>query len=163
MEGTTAGPAILVAEASQPEIASRCELCRGLSIMMSTQIDNQQVAATDSDIILESCDNVHFKVHRVNLRMHSDIFADAEDISSSSVIPKPIEQPEIVSLSESSAVLDLLLQYMYRQPPPELADISFELLAGLAEAAEKYRVYYAIDGCKRAMRYVPPPVRGYPS
>ncbi|TFK62874.1 hypothetical protein BDN72DRAFT_964285 [Pluteus cervinus] len=146
------------------------------------QTVSPRFAAEDADIILQSSDGVHFKVHRINLKMHSDIFADAEDISSlsssssaspslihvGSASPAPTHgqdsstsstssstfksSAEVVALSESAPVLELLLQYMYRQPPPDLSKVAFELLAGLAEAAEKYRVYYAIDGCRRAMR-----------
>ncbi|KAF8647237.1 hypothetical protein AX16_006829 [Volvariella volvacea WC 439] len=119
-------------------------------------------AADDADIILQSIDNVQFRLHRINLRMHSDIFADAEAISTNdqlSASANSSQPPEVVHLSEHSSVLELLFQYMYRQPPPDLSPsteggpgVAFEVLAGLAEAAEKYRVYYAIDGCKRAMR-----------
>ncbi|KAK0457760.1 uncharacterized protein EV420DRAFT_1547224 [Desarmillaria tabescens] len=108
---------------------------------------SERFNAADSDITLASRDNVHFKVHRINLKMHSDIFADAEDISSST--PNAIS--EVVSLTETASTLDLLLQYMYRQPPPDLSEIEFSRVADLAEAAEKYRVYFAIDACKRSM------------
>lgn len=84
--------------------------------------------------------------------MHSDIFADAEDISTSSSDAVSPKQAETVALTETSAVLDVLLQYMYRQPPPDLTEMEFELLADLAEASDKYSVYFAIDACSRAMR-----------
>ncbi|KAK0218155.1 hypothetical protein IW262DRAFT_1463601 [Armillaria fumosa] len=113
---------------------------------------SERFNAVDSDITLASHDNVHFKVHRINLKMHSDIFADAEDISSST----PATTSEVVSLTESASVLELLLQYMYRQPPPDLSEIEFSRVADLAEAAEKYRVYFAIDACKRSMWYAAP-------
>ncbi|KAJ8496792.1 hypothetical protein ONZ45_g12296 [Pleurotus djamor] len=146
---------------------------------------SERFDAADSDITLRSCDGVLFKVHRINLKMHSDIFADAEDISSSSSLgpstrdsppssaPSPSESSststetirsppsppsvsklhsEQVQLSESSEVLNVLLQYMYRQPPPDLYELEFEVLEQVAEAADKYRVFFAIDACKRAMR-----------
>jgi len=58
---------------------------------------------------------------------------------------------EVVPLTESSAVLELLLQYMYRQPQPDLKNVDFETLAGVAEAAEKYQVFTAISWCKMLM------------
>ncbi|KAL0956165.1 hypothetical protein HGRIS_002325 [Hohenbuehelia grisea] len=123
---------------------------------------SERFAADDSDISLCSCDGTIFKVHRINLKMHSDIFADAEAISSSpdsaasesSSTSKP--NREVVSLSETAEVLEVLLQYMYRQPPPELSELDFKTVSAVAEASEKYGVYFAIDSCKRAMRDVIP-------
>jgi len=37
---------------------------------------------------------------------------------------------------------------MYRQPQPDLKDMDFDILAGVAEAAEKYQVFAAISLCK---------------
>ena len=50
-------------------------------------------------------------------------------------------------LSESSTVLDLLLQYMYHQHQPDLEDVDFQVLAEAAEVAEKYEVYSATAVC----------------
>ncbi|KDQ25442.1 hypothetical protein PLEOSDRAFT_1046241, partial [Pleurotus ostreatus PC15] len=109
--------------------------------------------APDSDISLLSSDNVLFKVHRINLKMHSDIFADADDISTFKTSNQ--QAPEIVALAEHSTVLSILLRYMYRQPPPDLSALAhddFLLLEQIAEAAEKYRVFFAIDAAVRALR-----------
>jgi hypothetical protein len=92
---------------------------------------------------------VLFKVHRKNLEVHSDIFADAENATS----PEPGSNVA-VELAESAAVLDLLFQYMYRQLPPNLQDVEFTICAGLAEAAEKYYVYSALNLCRNKMKYV---------
>ena len=105
------------------------------------------VCAPDSDIILQSSDAVLFEVHRKNLEVHSEGFAGADAISSSS-------EKEVVPLSENSAVLELLLQYMYRQPQPDLRNVKFAALAALAEAAEKYQVYSATTVCNIFMRFV---------
>ena len=59
-----------------------------------------------------------------------------------------------VDLEESSEVLDLLLQFMWRQTQPDLTSVNFEILAPLSEAAEKYEVFAAIPACKTGMRYV---------
>jgi DNA-binding transcriptional regulator YbjK len=90
---------------------------------------------------VSSSDGVLFKVHRKNLEFHSDVFADAANAT------LPQNDDEIVQLSETSDVLDLLFQYMYRQRQPELKDVTFKVLAGLAEAAEKYVVPAALDCC----------------
>jgi hypothetical protein len=106
------------------------------------------VCAADSDITLQSSDGVLFKVHRKNLEVHSEGFAGADAIS-----PGGSLSDEVVLLSESSAVLDLLLQHMYRGPQPDLKKIHFNLLAALAEAAEKYQVFGASNICQMHMRY----------
>ncbi|TFY63923.1 hypothetical protein EVJ58_g2972 [Rhodofomes roseus] len=103
---------------------------------------SERFYADDGDILLSSCDGVQFKLHRQNLHMHSEIFP-GEDVHAGD---------EIVYLSEDSATLDLLFQYMYRQPQPDLLHVEFEQLAKLAEAAEKYRVFAAMEICKVFMR-----------
>ena len=99
------------------------------------------VCSTDSDITLQSSDGVLYKVHRKNLGIHSEGFAAADAISAST---DDNNNSEIVHLSESSVVLDLLLQYMYHQHQPDLEDVDFQVLA---EAAEKYEVYSATAVC----------------
>ncbi|KAJ7026034.1 hypothetical protein C8F04DRAFT_123968 [Mycena alexandri] len=101
--------------------------------------------ALDSDLTIASSDGVLFKVHHKNLEVHSDVFASAEGAT------RPENGDEIVYLSETSDVLDLLFQYMYRQPQPELKDVEFSTFAGLAEAAEKYVVYSALGWCRMKM------------
>ncbi|KAJ7744626.1 hypothetical protein B0H16DRAFT_1322138, partial [Mycena metata] len=104
--------------------------------------------AADADITIASSDGVLFKLHRKNLEFHSDIFANAADTT-----PRDADSGagDIMQLSESADVLDLLFQYMYRQPQPVLKDVQFEVCAGLAEAAEKYVVYSATPATKLRM------------
>lgn len=80
--------------------------------------------------------------------MHSEGFAAADSISGSGSLP----EQEIVSLSETSTTLNLLLQYMYRQPQPDLEQVDFGTLARVAEAAEKYQVYAATTVCRILMK-----------
>jgi len=98
-----------------------------------------------------------FKVHRKNLEVHSEIFATAESISATAgpISDLPVNKEiEVVQLSETSTVLDLLLQFMYRQPQPDLSHLPFETLADLVKAVEKYEIFSAMFNCKSAMRYV---------
>jgi len=83
--------------------------------------------------------------------MHSEGFAGADAISGESS-----SDSEVVQLTETSTVLDLLLQYTYRQPQPDLKKADFETLAGVAEAAEKYQVFAAISWCKLLMESAVP-------
>lgn len=59
---------------------------------------------------------------------------------------------EIVQLTEDSATLELLFQFMYPRRLPELKKVAFATVASLAEAAEKYEVYAAIFGCETLFR-----------
>ncbi|KAJ7824318.1 hypothetical protein B0H14DRAFT_2597331 [Mycena olivaceomarginata] len=61
------------------------------------------------------------------------------------------ERMEAGELSEITDVLDLLFQFMYPQPQPDLRSLDFTVLAALAEAAEKYMVYPALASCRLQM------------
>ncbi|KAF8201982.1 hypothetical protein K438DRAFT_1965436 [Mycena galopus ATCC 62051] len=114
---------------------------------MATQQKSERFCALDADLTILSSDGVIFKVHRKNLEVHSDIFADAEHITGTGN-----GGDESVKLSESAAVLDLLFQYMYRQPQPDLRIVDFPVAAALAEAAGKYMVYSAVPAVISRMR-----------
>lgn len=103
------------------------------------------VNGADADITFESWDHVLFKIHSVNLRCTSEGFAPPDGTL------KPDENHEIVPLTEPAEVLDLLFQHMYPQPQPDLRKIKFEVLAQVAEAAEKYQVYSAMQICRIRM------------
>ncbi|KAJ7933357.1 hypothetical protein B0H13DRAFT_1700891 [Mycena leptocephala] len=112
-----------------------------------TPRSSERFCAPDADITISSPDGVTFKVHRKHLAIHSDIFADAANAT----LPDN-GSDEVVQLSESSAVLDLLFQYMYCQPQPDLNSVDFPTFAGLAEAAEKYVVYSALSAVAIQMK-----------
>ncbi|KAF7362559.1 BTB domain-containing protein [Mycena venus] len=107
---------------------------------------SERFCASDADITISSADGVLFKIHRKNLEVHSDVFANAENAT------RPENGAEIVHLTENSNVLDLLFQYMYRQPQPDLNGVEFATVADLAEAAEKYVVYSALGWCRMKMK-----------
>ncbi|EPS96228.1 hypothetical protein FOMPIDRAFT_1130873, partial [Fomitopsis schrenkii] len=96
----------------------------------------------EGDITMTSCDGVQFEVYRSDLHTHSEIFPGDEFGS----------RNETVCLSEDAATLALLFQYMSHRPHPDLCFIAFEQLSKLAEAAEKYRVFPAMEACKTSMR-----------
>ncbi|KAJ7023351.1 hypothetical protein C8F04DRAFT_1011484, partial [Mycena alexandri] len=116
---------------------------------MATSEISQRFCVADADITIASSDGVLFKLHRKNLEFHSDIFANAADTTQRD---SDSSAGDILHLSERADVLDLLFQYMYRQPQPVLKDVQFDVCAGLAEAAEKYIVYSAAPATKLRMR-----------
>lgn len=60
-----------------------------------------------------------------------------------------------VHLTESASVLQILFPFMYRRPHPKVKKLEFSVLLALAEAAEKYEVFPAMQVCQLIMaRYV---------
>ncbi|KAJ7646072.1 hypothetical protein DFH06DRAFT_1211065 [Mycena polygramma] len=94
---------------------------------MAAQKISERFCAPDADITISSSDGVLFKVHRKNLEVHSDIFADAANAA------RPDNVGEEV-------------------PQPNLQLVDFETFAGVAEAAEKYVVYSALTLCQMRMK-----------
>jgi len=100
------------------------------------------------DVVLESSDGTRFGSHVKNLETYSDGFPPSE--FSNSNIGTPV--PEVVLLPESSDVLSLLLHYMHNQRQPQSSVFKFNILSQLAEAAEKYMVFSAIEVCRIHMK-----------
>ncbi|KAK0203175.1 hypothetical protein DFS33DRAFT_1236193, partial [Desarmillaria ectypa] len=88
----------------------------------------------DADTSIYSSDGIHFRLHRINITLNSHI---------------PLQDDP---LPESSRTLELLFQFLYNEPQPDLAELTFAVLLPLAEAAHKYRIYAAISSCKNALR-----------
>ena len=58
---------------------------------------------------------------------------------------------EIVQLSETADILELLFQFCYPKRPPSLQSLNFETLSRLAEAVEKYQIYNTLETCRILM------------
>ncbi|KAF7291438.1 hypothetical protein MIND_01288900 [Mycena indigotica] len=108
-------------------------------------ISFERFSSADADLTFCASDNVLFKVHRKNLEVHSEVFGDMFEAATK-------KSEETIGLSEPSAVLEVLFQYMYRQPQPSLDALPFSVCAGVAEAAEKYLVYSAMTALHAHMR-----------
>jgi hypothetical protein len=105
------------------------------------------VNASDADVVFRSSDHVLFRIHRKNLEFHSAVMSpEGGDLI--------ISTGDVTDLPETSAVLELLFCYFYRQRQPDLLDVPFHILADLAEAAEKYEVFAAMNICKEYMESV---------
>ena len=101
------------------------------------------VCDPNADITLQSSDNILFKFYKKQLEVHSGAFAGAEAFTATD---------EPVMFTESSKIVDLLLQLMSRQEPPDLRSIDFNTLDSLAEAVEKYDVFASKTICKVMMQ-----------
>ncbi|KAK0440915.1 uncharacterized protein EV420DRAFT_1126065 [Desarmillaria tabescens] len=109
----------------------------GLSIT-STSMSSSRFSYPDADTSIYSSDGILFRLHRINITLNSHI---------------PLQDGR---LPESSRILELLFQFLYNQPQPDLAELTFAVLLPLAEAAHKYRVYAAISSCRNAIRCLIP-------
>ncbi|KZP13257.1 hypothetical protein FIBSPDRAFT_1049497 [Athelia psychrophila] len=117
---------------------------------------SEHFCADDADITFASSNKVLFKIHRSNLITHSEGFSPPTGYSFSSA-------DEIVQLTESAETLHLLFQFMYPQRQPDLRNMPGEAVFDLAEAAEKYQVFSAMETCNRqighSIAYVTHPVQ----
>ncbi|KAF7372852.1 hypothetical protein MSAN_00491200 [Mycena sanguinolenta] len=103
---------------------------------------NSRFNFADADVTLKSSDGVLFRIHRKNLEVCTEGFPPSE-ISS---------EGEVVELTETSVTLEIPFQFMYPQRHPALDTTSSEVLEPLAEAAEKYQVFPAMNICHIRMR-----------
>ncbi|KAF5367286.1 hypothetical protein D9615_010459 [Tricholomella constricta] len=97
---------------------------------------SERFNAQDANIVFQSADGVMFYIHKQNLAACAERFSPPER----SIF-------DVVTLSESSSTLELLFQFIYHQPQPDLKGMESGVLFMLAEAAEKYRVYSAMNLC----------------
>ncbi|KAF5351423.1 hypothetical protein D9758_013500 [Tetrapyrgos nigripes] len=91
------------------------------------------------DVIFRSSDNVLFYIQQKYLEANAEGFPLAEHTT------KGVD--EVVPLTESSNILELLFQFTYPQMPPDLAELEFPELMELAEAAEKYLIHHGRQFC----------------
>ncbi|KAF9449721.1 hypothetical protein P691DRAFT_618541, partial [Macrolepiota fuliginosa MF-IS2] len=89
------------------------------------------------DVIFQSSDGIQFYIHRKNLETATGGFAPPEFATCG----------EVVYLTESARTLELLFQFIYPRRHPSLECEVIEVLAPLAEAAEKYEVFPAMNIC----------------
>ncbi|KAF5380011.1 hypothetical protein D9615_006299 [Tricholomella constricta] len=133
-----------VASTVTPEVKSpRCELflSRPVPSVSLTKL-NWKVDATDADVTFRSSDGVLFNIHLLNLKANTEGFVPPENATFG----------DIADLTETSATLEMLFQFIYPARHPELEAVNFVLLEDLAEAAEKYQVYAAMNICKIRMK-----------
>lgn len=83
-----------------------------------------------------------FRIYRTHLETHTGGFAPAK-------IPT---LDEVVVLSEPGEVLELLFQFTRPSRQPSILNLEFGLLFALAEAAEKYEAYGAMNICNMRMQ-----------
>lgn len=98
---------------------------------------------TNADVTFCSSDGVFFHLQRKYLEVNTGAFPGSEFDT----------RGEITHLTETSAVLHLLFQFVYPRREPSIDDIDFNTLYALAEASEKYEVFHAMTICRIQMKY----------
>jgi hypothetical protein len=135
------------ANAIETNYSDQCELSYVMYVIAIVEYLRDVVCDPDADITLQSSDGVLFKFYKKQLEAHSGAFAGAGAFAVS-----PTNEP--VDLTEPSEIVDLLLQLMELQEPPDLESLQFQTLALLAEAVEKYDVFSSKTACRLLMRCV---------
>ncbi|KAJ3863686.1 hypothetical protein EV359DRAFT_42657, partial [Lentinula novae-zelandiae] len=97
----------------------------------------------DADVVIRSCDNVEFRLHKKNLEFLSGSFPPADT---------EVNPNEIVRLSESGETLEILFQFMYPRRFPSLDNMKIDPLIELAGTAEKYEIFALIHVCELHLR-----------
>ncbi|KAJ3851336.1 hypothetical protein EV368DRAFT_43377, partial [Lentinula lateritia] len=97
----------------------------------------------DADVVIRSCDNVEFRLHKKNLEFLSGGFPPADT---------EVNPNEIVRLSESGETLEILFQFMYPRRFPSLDNMKIDPLIELAGTAEKYQIFALIHTCELYLR-----------
>ena len=90
-----------------------------------------------ADLILQSSDEVHFRVFKLILSLASPIFKDMFSIPSPPS-KKPDDEVQVVHLTEHSTALDVFLRHMYPVRSPNGDKLLYASI--LAEFARKYQV-----------------------
>ena len=105
----------------------------------------KSVCDADADITFKSSDEVLFKIHSKYLAAAS---------GGLEVPPEILTTPdEVISLEEPSEILDLLFRFIHPRTEstnfrqPSVMDMEPGILFALAEAAEKYQVFGAMNTC----------------
>ncbi|KAG5637537.1 hypothetical protein H0H81_004234 [Sphagnurus paluster] len=112
--------------------------------MAGTGIRSALFNAHDADITFRSADKIFFKIHSQNLKTNTGGF--------SAYISSGTSGDAIAELKESSATLETIFQFIYPARHPSLEKTDFATLKVLAEAAEKYQVFAAMNFCYIRMK-----------
>ncbi|KAF9560267.1 hypothetical protein CPC08DRAFT_479571 [Agrocybe pediades] len=118
---------------------------------VATTVHSQFGPGNGTDLVIQSSDGVLFHVNRSNLDRCAEAFpgSDATGITS--------ESKDVVHLTETAAVLEILFQFGYPTRHPVLDNLEFKKLLAVADAAEKYHFYSAAPMCQIVLRSVPFP------
>ncbi|KAJ3770600.1 hypothetical protein FB446DRAFT_692016 [Lentinula raphanica] len=101
--------------------------------------------AQDADVVIRSSDDVDFYLHKKNLECATGGFPPADT---------PSNLKDVVRLTETANILEMLFTCIYPRPFPSLETLDFDTFMLLVEAAEKYQFFGMICACRLHMKYV---------
>ncbi|PCH42886.1 hypothetical protein WOLCODRAFT_164079 [Wolfiporia cocos MD-104 SS10] len=111
---------------------------------------------SDADVVLRSCDNILFYVHKLVLRLASPVFRDVfsvpQPLDSDAQVRDAQSDLPLIPVSESSTILECLLRFSY----PGIANTDIDTLSlseigYLLDAAIKYEVTYFVGELKATL------------
>lgn len=127
---------------------TECSLCQFTPKYLSSVIAKGRLPVPESantDVSFKSADGKVFYLQKKYLEFNTGGFPYAEFNT---------QDGEPIQLPESSMVLEALFRFTYPIIQPDLEDTSFEVVAAVADAAEKYVVFSAMNFCRLRMRFV---------
>ncbi|KAF9041853.1 hypothetical protein BDP27DRAFT_1326244 [Rhodocollybia butyracea] len=105
---------------------------------MATNCGVSESCLLPVDVILQSSDGKQFGAHSKNLELYSDAFPVA-----GSTIPP---DGDIVKLTESAQIIQLMLCFTHNMPPPDLSSLDIQTLFVFGETVNlKYSMHYASE------------------
>ncbi|KAG6827492.1 hypothetical protein H0H92_011568 [Tricholoma furcatifolium] len=107
---------------------------------------SERFNSEDADVAFRSSDGVIFKLHSANLNTATENL----------VVRRGTKLIEPVALDDKSDALTTLFQFVYPALHPDLEGLDFPRLLSIATAAEKYRIYSAMNVCKIQIKHTLP-------
>ncbi|KAH9479310.1 hypothetical protein JR316_0007899 [Psilocybe cubensis] len=109
--------------------------------------DHNNTNGSGDRVTFISSDRVLFNLHRKNLDVTAGVFPGPEFVFASA---PPAQESTAIPLQEPACVLEILFQFVYPDRRAKLTEsLEFAVLAQVAETAEKYQIYSAIDACEQ--------------
>ncbi|ESK92351.1 hypothetical protein Moror_4636 [Moniliophthora roreri MCA 2997] len=105
-------------------------------MLVCEAIENCQIPV---DIILQSSDGILLGSHTKNLSVFNEAFPNVDSVTH--------WKGDIVTLSETAAVLLLLLQFSHNAALPDISHMGLDALLAFFEAADKYGNNIALQAC----------------
>ncbi|KAF7782909.1 hypothetical protein Agabi119p4_2285 [Agaricus bisporus var. burnettii] len=92
-------------------------------------------------VVFRSADQDYFALDRKDVEAHTG-----------ALLPDDESSRSMIDLPESSTILRMLFEFIGARKHPKLLNEKFDLLAEVAKAAEKYKIFSAMNTCSERMR-----------
>ncbi|KZS96598.1 hypothetical protein SISNIDRAFT_533147 [Sistotremastrum niveocremeum HHB9708] len=103
-------------------------------------------AFDDADLVIRSADGIHFKVHKLLMRMISDVFKDMTALDQVNkglrIHCESEHEMEHVQITESSDTLNFVLRMAYHLPLTTLSSPTLDQLSDILVMLDKYHMQH---------------------